>query len=272
MPCRDNAFLTFSALTPRLPASSSLVVSEAKPDGGIVGRALLLLPFLLLNRHPQQGVLQDRQLVLLPSDVLDQALDQRLLDVAVLDLGRLDDRLTQLVLGHARQQVMRLVQCLGQTLEARAVTEVLGAHRGDDVDPGRLAVGYREQDFDQACPLGVLVIGPVAEDLLELIDQQQKVFVFLEPGFLCRRGQTVFACVDQDPEPARPRRRAAHRLLPPSRDAARAGCHRPWTKAATRPVASCRCASARPSGCGAAPGWRARLLAPTTTYRSPRAR
>jgi hypothetical protein len=68
------------------------------------------------------------------------------------------------------------------------------------VDAGRLVVGHREQDLDQTRPLKILVIGPVAEDLLELIDQEEEVFVFLEPGVPCRRGETVFARIDQDPE------------------------------------------------------------------------
>jgi hypothetical protein len=67
------------------------------------------------------------------------------------------------------------------------------------VDAGRLVVSDRKQDFDQARPLGILVIGPVAEDLLELVDQQQEVLVLLEPDLLGDRGEPVFARVDQDP-------------------------------------------------------------------------
>ena len=163
------------------------VVFDGQVDARAGGAVVRPLP------HAVERVLQQRQLVRPPhqpvelvaavlivprreiGEVVEQPVDQRRLDIDVADLGRPADRLAAILAGHARRQEHAGVDGVGQAFDQRAGAEILGAHRDRHVDAGvRLARAFKQQR-DEGFGLFAAVIVLVAEQLLELVDQQQQV-------------------------------------------------------------------------------------------------
>ncbi len=93
--------------------------------------ATLVLP---VRPGAVQGVLQDRQLVRVVADVVDQPRQQDRRDLRAAHPDRTLDGGAALVAGHPRHQVLRRVDGLGQAGKLRAVAEKVRAHRQDDED------------------------------------------------------------------------------------------------------------------------------------------
>jgi hypothetical protein len=135
-------------------------------------------------------VLHDGELVGAVAHVVEEAVDERRLDPAAADGGRAGDGFAPLVARHARDQVLPLVDGFGQAPELRAVAEEVRAHRDDDVDGGVALRGRFEQELDEGGGvvgrLGRLGRGGarllVAEQLLELVDDEEHALARVEPG------------------------------------------------------------------------------------------
>ena len=124
-------------------------------------------------------MLDQGQLVLAAAGVGDQALGQLLAHLAAVERRRFADRAQQRRAFHPRQQVLGLVDCLGQALEAGAMPEELRAHGQDGVEPGRRLLLQADQQVDkQPRLLGTAPFGE-GEQLLELVDQDADVVGFV---------------------------------------------------------------------------------------------
>ena len=122
-------------------------------------------------------MLEDRQLIGIVGDSVDQLVSHPGLDIAAKDPGRPDDGCLELVTAEARREVLTAIDRLGQFEEAHAVAEKVGAHRQANVDPRVGCSAGRQEQVDE--PVGLirrrLGPGPVAEDLLELVDEDKEV-------------------------------------------------------------------------------------------------
>ena len=96
-----------------------------------------------------QGVLQDRQLVHVVADVVEQALHQARRDAPTAHADGAGDHRLQLVAGQARDQVLAVADRLGQVAEARAVAEEVRAHGDDDVHRHVGLLRRFEQQLDE---------------------------------------------------------------------------------------------------------------------------
>ena len=132
-----------------------------------------------LVRPPHQPVELVAAVAVVPrreiGEVVEQPVDQCRLDLDVADLGRPDDRFAAMLAGHARRQEHAGVDRVGQAFDQRAGSEIFGAHRDRHIDARvRLARAF-EQQRDESLGLFTAGIVLVAEQLLELVDQQQQV-------------------------------------------------------------------------------------------------
>ena len=127
--------------------------------------------------EPHQGVLHQGELVGAGAHVVEDAGDERGLDLAVEHPGRALDRLPSLGARELRGQELAVVERLGEPIEERAVAEVVGPHRQDDVNgPVRFARAGQQQG-NEVIGLVALAfpLAPVAEELLELVDEQEEL-------------------------------------------------------------------------------------------------
>ena len=134
-----------------------------------------------------QRVLQDRQLVGVVADVVEQALHEARRDAPAAHADRTGDR--RLHSSRVRRGVRYWLSLIasGSPANLCAVPEEVGAHGEHDVHRHVGLLRGREQQLHEG--LG-LVVGPAsalgevreAEDLLELVDEDQHVLVRFEPG------------------------------------------------------------------------------------------
>ncbi len=183
-------------------AAERLVLREAQDDrrgaGGQIRFGARAQP------EPVQDMLHQRQLVgaareglelagaclVLPRckacEVVEQMVHQRGLDREIADAGRAFDRLARLLAGHPTGEVEAGVDLLREIGEERAGAEIFRAHRDDDVDMRLARAGALDQEGGEAFRvfaerreerLRVVARGivGVAEELLELIDQDEQV-------------------------------------------------------------------------------------------------
>ena len=133
-----------------------------------------------------QCVLQDRQLVHVVADVVEQALHQARRDAPAADADGAGDRRLQLVAGQARDQVLAIADRLGQSAKPVAVAEEVRAHGDDDVHRHFGLLRRLEQQLDEGRRFipGVALFGEIgkAEKLFELIDEDQQILMRLQPG------------------------------------------------------------------------------------------
>ena len=119
-------------------------------------------------------MLDQRQLVLLAAPVRDQPLGQLAAYLAAVQRGRLTYGADEVGATHPREQVLGLVNRLGETWKAGTVAEELRAHGEDGIEPVRWAPGQAKQDVGEECRL--LPVGPCEpEQLLELVEEQAEM-------------------------------------------------------------------------------------------------
>ena len=94
-------------------------------------------------------MLDQGQLVLAAAGVGDQALGQLPGHLALVERRRLADRAHERRALHLRQEVLGLVDRLGQALEPRADAEELRAHGQDGVEPGRRVCLQADQNVHE---------------------------------------------------------------------------------------------------------------------------
>src|SRR5262249_11749519 len=116
-----------------------------------------------------------------------KAVDESRIDTAVENPRGALDRLAALVESQSGREELAIVEHLGKAVELGTIAEVVGPHGQDDVDGKVLGPGGRKEKRDEvdrlvAIELAVLrLAGPphaaVAEDLLELVDQEQELAI-----------------------------------------------------------------------------------------------
>lgn len=151
-----------------LDAAFGEIIVEAKQRGSRVAGSGLL-------PQPHQRVLHQRQLVGVGAHVVDDPRNKARLDLAFEHLRWPFDRCGDLLTGEARAQILRVSDRLGQSLELGATAEEVRAHRQHDIDRYAALVCACQEQRDKG--LGLLAAGEalVAEQLLELVDQDQQV-------------------------------------------------------------------------------------------------
>ncbi len=122
-------------------------------------------------------MLDQRQLVLAAAGIGDQALGQLAADLTVVQRRRLADRAQERRPFHLRQEILGLVDRLGEALEPRADAQELRAHGHDGVEPLRRVLLQTDQNVHEQLRLVAAVLPGEAEQLLELIDQDAEVVV-----------------------------------------------------------------------------------------------
>ena len=138
--------------------------------------SLRAAPLPLVPR-PHEGVLEAGQLIRLITEVVEQSLQQARREGAAGDADGAFDGALELLAGHPRDQVFAAVHGLGEVLELRAVADEIRAHGEHDVDRHVLLRGRLEQhahELVRRVALGRAALVE-AEDLLELIDDEQEV-------------------------------------------------------------------------------------------------
>ena len=166
-----------------------LVVGEREHDAlAGPGRSRGGLP------EPHQDVLHQRELVVPCAGVIEQSGGQPRLDLAVEDPSGSFDHLPALVAGQPWGQELALVERLGEPLEAAALAKVVRPHCHRDVDRRRLLPRGLQDQGDERVGLTPVAPAGIAEDLLELVHQQQ------EPAAAGERG--LGQDVRQGPRPA----------------------------------------------------------------------
>ena len=96
---------------------------------------------------PHQRVLQDRELVGVVADVVEQPLHQRRRDLHAHHAQRPPDRLLDLVPAHPRDDIEAVVQPLGKIAKLRAVSQEVGPQGEDDVNRKVALRGRFEQQL-----------------------------------------------------------------------------------------------------------------------------
>jgi hypothetical protein len=148
---------------------------------------------------PHQGVLEDRELVRIVADVIEQAEDEAGADRRAAHRHRPGDGDAALLAAHAWDQELPVVHRLGEAGELGAVADEVGAHGEDDVDRRLLLVRRFEEQAHEGRRLLVRVLDPrvalEAEELLELVDQQQHVVVLGDAGQTDRLAEAAGAAM-----------------------------------------------------------------------------
>ena len=139
----------------------------------LVGRTVGCPPI----KRPHQRVLQDRQLILVAADAVEQFLDKAIGNLTATNPHRPFDGGPDLVAGQAGNQVFPLVDRGGQATELRTVAQVITSHRQHDVDRLGGLLGRFQQQVDETRRHGrrTFVHPPEPENLLELIDNDQDI-------------------------------------------------------------------------------------------------
>ncbi len=144
----------------------------------------------LLFPGAHQRVLQHGQLVGFFADIIEQAFQQLRRDRAAEQVDRAFDGLAQLFARQAGDQVLALIHRFGQAVEVVAIADEIRAHRHDDVNRQVPLPAQGQHDLDESRRLravfGLVRFKAEAEQLFELIDQQQQIGLF-------QRGRQVIA-------------------------------------------------------------------------------
>ena len=122
----------------------------------------------------RQRMLHQGQLVALFLEVIEDAVGETRIDPATIDERRRFDRLAQLLAIHLRREEQRRVDDLGKPVIARTLAEEIGTHRDRDIDGVVALARQLEQHGDERIFLVVGAALFVAEQLLELIDDDQQ--------------------------------------------------------------------------------------------------
>ena len=217
------------------------------PAGAFVVRKLDLPAAARLLPGAHQHVLQHGKLVGIVADLVQQALRHGRADRRAAFLRRLLDRGAPLGAAQVRHQELTLAQRLGQALKARAVAEEIEPHGQHDVDArARGAHCGEQQAHERGRLVGVAAAHAFeAEDLLELIDDDQQPGRRSEVQFARRFGEAEAGAAEHRVHAARPQRLRFGVLgctAPASRPSAAAARRR--ARAAAGPAAgTSRCAS-----------------------------
>ena len=152
-------------------------------------------------------MLQTGELVGLLAEIVQQPLQQPRRDLSAGDLDRPFDDPFVLLASQARNQELAPIDHLGQTFELTALADEVRTHGQHDIDRHFLLRRRFQQQADELVGNFLLPLARFveAEDLLELIDDQQKVGSRAQVGLLDRfdqaevtaaqSGQQVFAGV-----------------------------------------------------------------------------
>ncbi|MDQ3584097.1 MAG: hypothetical protein M3495_21995 [Pseudomonadota bacterium] len=119
-------------------------------------------------------MLQQRQLVRVSAEIVDQPVDQLRVHPPAEHPRRPGDGQLQFLAGQPGGEVLAVAHRLGQTLEHGALAEVVRPHGDDDIDRRLALAGAGEQEGDEG--IGLLDGDPlaIAEDLLELVRHDQQ--------------------------------------------------------------------------------------------------
>ncbi len=176
-------------------ATNRLVVTK-------VDRLILLVVPQPAVPGPHQGVLQDRQLVGVVAEVVEEALHQAPADRSARHPHRSLDGALALVPAQAGDEVLALVDRFRQIRELGTVAQEIRAHRDHHVDRDLLLPGRFQQELHEvgslflALPAGLVE----AEDLLELIDHHEEVAVLLHGRLAGRLHQPEAAAHQGGPQ------------------------------------------------------------------------
>jgi hypothetical protein len=119
-----------------------------------------------------QGMLDQRQLILAVARFGNQPFGELTADLAVIQRGRFPDGAQQVVVIHARQEVLSRIHRLGKTGKAGAGAEILGPHGQHHIEPGLGVLKVLHEASDQQHCLFGTVPACVVEELLELVDEK----------------------------------------------------------------------------------------------------
>jgi hypothetical protein len=121
-----------------------------------------------------QGVLQDRESILVVPGSKEEAVADGVVDLAVVERGRLVDGTQQGKVIQPWDKVLTRIDCLGEALEAGALAEIVRAHGENDeqVRGGILFAGQGAKQFGQEFGLLAALLLRIAEQLLELVDEE----------------------------------------------------------------------------------------------------
>ena len=149
----------------RQPAADGVRVAIERaldaPGRLVVRKVDLALARAEALEGPHQRVLQDGQLRRIVAGVVQHPLDEGGLDADASEQGRLLDGLAPLFAAEMRDEVLAAVERLGQTRKLRAVAQVIGPHRQDDVEAARVGVGGLDDALDQEVGFGAAVLAPL---------------------------------------------------------------------------------------------------------------
>src|SRR5687767_889024 len=106
---------------------------------------------------------------------MDQALGKIGRDAAIQQRRWVQDRFGELGLAHSAQEVARAVERLGKARIACAVAEKVRAHGERQIEALRRPVYDIQELVEERPDLQLAAQAIVAEQLLELVDQQQQV-------------------------------------------------------------------------------------------------
>ena len=131
-------------------------------------------------------MLEDRELILVVADIVQQPQDEPRRDRAAADGNGPGDGHAQRIAAHARHQVLPAVHRFGQSGILRALADEVGAHGQHDVDGKVLRCGGFEQKLDEGDCLVARVfdaaVAPEPEQLFELIHDDEQVVVGRDMG------------------------------------------------------------------------------------------
>jgi hypothetical protein len=140
-------------------------------------------------------VLHQRELVLIVAEIVQDTLHEARRNLAAADRHRTRDRGAQRVARHAADQIQPGIHGLGQPGVVHAVADEVRPHRQGHVDrelvlADSLEEGAHERDRLVARLCGGR-IAPEAEQLFELIDENEQIVIFRQPRLAYRVHQPV---------------------------------------------------------------------------------
>ena len=124
--------------------------------------------------HSSQYVLHQRQLVGVGSGVVDDLRDQPGFDFRFKYVGGTFNRFGELVSRQSRAEVLRVVECFGQSQKCRTLPQKIRTHCQHNKNRNRtVADGIQHEIHKRECFVRILLLK--AKNFLELIDQHEQV-------------------------------------------------------------------------------------------------
>ncbi len=151
--------------------------------------------------HPGQRMLQDRQLIRIARNLVDELSDERTVDVATEDTRGADDRLVEVGPSEPRREVLRPADRLRELEVAHTMPKEVRAHRERHIQALVRGCPRREQQIHERLRLLGVILSSlcVSEDLLELIHEHEQV-----ERFSCSPSRAgVLHEIDERPRPSR---------------------------------------------------------------------